>query len=81
MEGSPGQFEVMRRVLELAVHERTSQGKRVKVLKEKKKVPGWSMEEIKERPNIAAEKEDAEEMKKWRGLSQSEIDLRLKEFG
>ena len=31
------------------------------------------MEEMKEKPNIAVE-EDAEEMKKWRGLSQSEMD-------
>ena len=41
--------------------------------KEKKKVPGWSIEEMKEKPNIAVE-EDTEEMRKWRGLSQSEMD-------
>ena len=41
--------------------------------KEKKKVPGWSVEEMKEKPNIAV-LEDTEEMKKWRGLSQSEMD-------
>ena len=40
MEGSLGQFEVMRRVLEPVVHERMSQGERVKGLKEKKKVSG-----------------------------------------
>ena len=43
MEGSLGQLEVMRRVPELVVHERMSQGKRVKGLKEKKKVSGWSL--------------------------------------
>ena len=31
--------------------------------KEQKKVPGWSIEELKERPDIAVE-EDTEEMKK-----------------
>ena len=51
-----------------------SQGERVKDPKEKKKVPGWSIEEMKERPNIAVE-EDTEEMKRWRRLSQSEMDL------
>ena len=35
-------------------------------------VPGWSIEETREKPNIAVE-EDAEEVK-WRGLSQSEMD-------
>ena len=37
MEGSPGQLEVVRRVPELVVHDRMSQGKRVKGLKEKMK--------------------------------------------
>ena len=43
--------------------ERMSQSERVKDPKEKKKVPGWSIEERKERPNIAVE-EDTEEMKR-----------------
>ena len=64
----------MQKVPELVVNERMSQGKRVNNPKEKKKVPGWSIEEMKERPNIAVE-EDTEEMKKWRDLSQSEMDL------
>ena len=38
------------------------------------KVPGWSIEEMKEKPHIAVE-EDTEEMRKWRGLSHSEMDL------
>ena len=45
------------------MHERMSQGKGVKGLKDKKKVPGWSIEEIEEKPNIA-EVEDTEEMRK-----------------
>ena len=73
MEGSPVQLEVMQNVPELFVHERMSQGIAVKGIKEKKKVPGWSVEEMKEKLSIAVE-EDAEEVKKWRGLSQSEID-------
>ena len=80
MEGSPGQFEVMRRVLELVLHELLSQGKRVKSLKEKKTISGWSVEDMKEELNVAV-KEDAEELKKWRELSQSENRPKLKEFG
>ena len=53
MEGSLLQFEVMRRVPKLVVHERMSQGQRVKGLKEKKKVSGWSMEEMKEKLSVA----------------------------
>ena len=55
------------------MHGRMSQGQRVKSLKEKKKVSGWSMEEMEEELSVA-EKEDTEEVKKWRGLSQSETD-------
>ena len=62
MEGSPGQFEVVRRVPELVVHERMSQGVRVKGLKEKN-VLGWSLKELKEELSVA-EKEDAEEVRK-----------------
>ena len=69
------QLEVMQKVLELVVHERMSPGKGVKGRKEKKKkVPGWSIEEMKEKTNIAVV-EDAEEMRKWKGLSHSEMDL------
>ena len=73
MEGSSLQLEVMQKVLELVVHERMSQGKGVKGFKEKKTVPGWSAEEIKEKPYIASG-EDTEEMRTCRGLSQSEMD-------
>ena len=45
--------------------------------KEKNKVPGWSSEEMKQRPNIAVV-EDTEEMKGRRRLLQSEMDLRWK---
>ena len=64
----------MQKVPEVVVNERVSQGKSVKKKpKDKKKVPGWSTEEMQERPNFAVE-EDTEEMKKWRDLNQSEID-------
>ena len=62
-----------KKVPELVVNERMPQGKRVKSPKEKKKVPGWSIEEMKVKPNIAVE-EDTEEIRKWRGRSQSEMD-------
>ena len=52
MEGSS--FH-MRKVPDLVVHLRMSQGKGVKGLKEKKKVSGWSMEEMREKPNIDVE--------------------------
>ena len=69
MEGSSLKLEVMQKVQEPAAHERMSQGKGVKGRTEKKKVPGWSTEEMKEKPNIAVV-EDTESMRKWRGLSQ-----------
>ena len=61
MEGSSLKLEVMQMVRELVVHERVTQGKGVKGFKEKKKVIGWSTEEMKNKPNIAVE-EDAEEL-------------------
>ena len=79
MEGSPGQFEVMRRVPELVVHERMSEDKRVKGLEEMKKISGWSTEELKEELSVAHE-EDAEEVTKWRGLSQSEKRPKVEKF-
>ena len=51
MEGSSVQLEVMPKVPEIVVHERVPQGKGVKGLKEKKKVSGWSMEEMREKAN------------------------------
>ena len=73
IEGSSLNLDAMQKVLELVVNERTSQGKRVESPKDKTKVPGRSVEEMKEKPNIIVE-EDTEEMRKWRGLSQSEMD-------
>ena len=67
-------LDVMQKVPELVVHKRMSQGEKGKDTKEKEKVPGWSIEEMKERPNIAVE-EDTEEMKRWRSLNQSEMEL------
>ena len=79
MEGSSLQLEVVRKVPELVVHERMSQGKGVKGFKKKrgKYQDGLWKREMKERPNIALEI-DTEGMRKWRGLSQSEMDQCLK---
>ena len=55
------------------VHERTSKSKGVNGKKEKKKVKGWSTEEMKRMPNSSLE-EDTEEIGKWRGMSQEEMD-------
>ena len=74
MVGSSLKSDVMQKVPELVVNKRMSQGKNVKDTKEKKNVPGWSIEEMKERPNIAKEEEDTEEMKRWRTLNQNEMD-------
>ena len=49
MEGNSLQLEVMREAPELVVHERVSQGEGVNGFKEKKMVPGWSVEEIEHR--------------------------------
>ena len=54
MEGSSLKLDVMQKFPELVVNKRRSQGEQGKATKEKKKVPGWSFEEMKERPNIAA---------------------------
>ena len=48
MEGRSLQLKVMQKVPEQVVHERMSQGKGVKGFKEKKIVPAWSIEEMKE---------------------------------
>ena len=74
MEGSSLKLDVTRKVPELVVNERMSRGQRAKKAKAKEEVPGWSAEEMKERPNIAVE-EGTEEMKRWRNLNQSEMDL------
>ena len=74
MEGSFLKLDVMQRIPGLVVTERMSQGDKVKTPKEKKKVPGWSIEEMKGRADIAV-KEDTEEMERWRSLNQSEMDL------
>ena len=67
------QLEVMQKVPELVVHDRMSQGKGVKDVKEKKKVPVWSTEEMREKLSIAVV-EVTDEMRKWRGFSRSEKD-------
>ena len=45
------------------MHKRMSQGKGEEGFKEKKKVSGWSMEEMREERSVA-EKEDAESSEK-----------------
>ena len=67
-------LDVTRKALELVVNERMLQGQRVKNTKAKKEVPGWSTEEMMERPSVAVE-EDTEEMKRWRCLNQCDMDL------
>ena len=59
MEGNSLKLDAMQKVPELVVNGGILQGKRVKNTKEKKKVPGRSIEEMKERPSIAVE-EDTE---------------------
>ena len=54
-KGSSLKLDVIQKVPELVVNERMSQGERVKNPKVKKKVKGWSIGEMKERPNIAVE--------------------------
>ena len=51
-----------------------SQGTGVKGFKEQKKVSGWSMEERRVKAKYPVEV-DNEEMRKWKGSSQSEMDL------
>ena len=75
MEGSSLKLDVIQHVLELVVNERMSQGERVKNPEVKKKVPGWSIEEMRERTNFAEEEEDTEEMNRWRSLNQIEMGL------
>ena len=62
MEGSFLKLDVMQKVPELVASKRMSQGKKGKDTKEKTKVSGWSIEDMKERPNIAVE-ENTEERK------------------
>ena len=61
------------------VHERISQGKRCLGFKEKKKVSGWSLEEMRAKPNIVVEV-NTEAMREWRGLSQSDMDFCWKDL-
>ena len=73
MEGSSLQLNVMQQVSELMANERMSQGNG-EGFQRKEERTRWSSEEMKEKPNLDVV-EDTEEMRKWRGLSQSETDL------
>ena len=74
MEGSSLKLDAMQKVLELVVNERMSQGERVRNSNEKKKVPGWSIEENEG-------KEDTEEMKEWRESEPERDGPMLEEVG
>ena len=54
-------------------YERMSQGEKAKGTKEKKKVEGWSTEEMREKANSFLE-DDTEEMRTWRLLNNEEMD-------
>ena len=47
--------------------------KKVKGTEEKKKVKGWSTEEVKDKPREDREKDTEEKMIKWRSMSQEEM--------
>ena len=79
MAGSSLQAEVMQNIPELVVHERMSQGEEVRGTSEKKKVKGWSTEDMVDKPNSLME-EDTEEMRKWRGMNQ-EVEQMVEEVG
>ena len=53
----------MQKVTELAVHEHMSQGEEVKCTKEKNKVKGWSIEELKDKANSLLEVDTENEKK------------------
>ena len=53
----------------MVVHERMSQCKKVKSTEEKKKVKGWSTEEMKNKS-----REDKEKVIEWKCMSQEEMD-------
>ena len=72
-EGGCLQAEVLQKVLGLVVHERMSQGEKAKGIEEKKKVKGWSTEDMKNKPRDDRE-EDTEEMIEWRSIMLEEID-------
>ena len=72
VEGSSLKWDVIQKVLALLVDERMFHGQKVKNIQAKKKVPGWSIEEMKDMTNFA--EEDAEDLNRWRSLNQSEMD-------
>ena len=73
VEGSSLNSDVIPKVLELLANERMFHGQKVKNIQAKRKVPAWSIEQMKDRTNFA-EEEDAEDLNRWRSLNQSEMD-------
>ena len=74
IEGSSLKVEVMQKMPELLVHEHMSQGKGVKRRKREKESTRIVSSIDKRKNQIVGMVEDTEEIKKWRGLSQCEID-------
>ena len=58
--GKSLQAEVTKKVLELEVHERMSQGEKTRGTKEKKNVKRWSTEEMKDKPSSSMEEDTGE---------------------
>ena len=69
MEGTSLKAETMPKVPELVVRERMTQGDEVRGTNEKKKVKGWSAEEINGKP-CSSLVEDVEDMLEWRSMGQ-----------
>ena len=73
MEGFSLKTEAIQKVHELMVHERVCQVIDVKGTKEKKKVKGWSTEEMNNHESSYVV-EGTEEMAEWRSINQEEMD-------
>ena len=75
-EGGSLQAEVFQKVTEVVVNERMSQCEKAKGIEEKKKVKGWSTEEMKNKPTNDRE-EDTEEMIECTSMSQEEREMNV----
>ena len=78
-EGSSLKAEITHKVLELVVHGRMSQGEQTRGTSAKKKVKGWSTEEMKDKQSSSWE-EDIEGVIDRRSMRQEEMDQCWKEF-
>ena len=64
----------MKKAPELVVYEPMSQVNKVRSTQEKKKVQGWSTEEVKDQAHRHVEEDTEEEMRTWRDLNQEDMD-------